>query len=358
MKIYLAGKVTKNGWRESILEHRARLGVGSVFRSRDALGGCVWPVLANAVLGEHDYTGPYTISCGHGCAHGDDTHGVAGGEEDYLGRESHDTQSCIDVDWTRGNIFEACISAIRRSDLVFAWLDDPSAHGTLVEIGYARGAGVPVAIGIPDSGAPDLWFAERCDTALGRTVRAPSADEALRRVLQAQHLPGLVARYRHRKLRAQARRLIEEAESRGVAISIVDGEPALSLRPGEYDEDLVEWLGECRTQVATLLLERRLDRAPAATLAAPAPPGSVYFIQAGGGDIKIGFSDNPAKRLAQLQTGQPQRLRLLATIPGDARREREIHARFARHRRQGEWFAPAPEILRFIADQITAGVRP
>jgi hypothetical protein len=79
------------------------------------------------------------------------------------------------------------------------------------------------------------------------------------------------------------------------------------------------------------------------------PKASVYFIQAeDGGPIKIGLAGDPTKRLSELQRTSPQRLRILATEPGSASHERELHERFAEHRLHGEWFAPCPELLALI----------
>lgn len=52
---------------------------------------------------------------------------------------------------------------------------------------------------------------------------------------------------------------------------------------------------------------------------------------------KIGKSTNPEKRLAQLQTGNPGRLAIVACIPGEEW-ERLIHRMFAAYRMTGEWF--------------------
>ena len=54
--------------------------------------------------------------------------------------------------------------------------------------------------------------------------------------------------------------------------------------------------------------------------------------------IKIGYSAKPAKRLAGLQTASPHRLILLGTIPGSEADEQALHAQFAMHRLEGEWF--------------------
>jgi hypothetical protein len=79
-------------------------------------------------------------------------------------------------------------------------------------------------------------------------------------------------------------------------------------------------------------------------------PLAVYFIQAGvGGPIKIGCSADAASRLATLQVGNPEALRLLATAPGGFAEEATLHARFAAHRLTGEWFRPTLELLAFIA---------
>jgi transcriptional regulator with XRE-family HTH domain len=76
----------------------------------------------------------------------------------------------------------------------------------------------------------------------------------------------------------------------------------------------------------------------------------VYFVsRAGDGAIKIGVSRNPASRLAQLRSGSPEQLTLLAVIPGGRKKERELHNRFAEFRIYGEWFAASAELVGFIA---------
>ncbi len=77
----------------------------------------------------------------------------------------------------------------------------------------------------------------------------------------------------------------------------------------------------------------------------------IYFIQADGvGHIKIGFTDNDDAlvRLAQLQTGSPVPLKLLATIPGDMLLETDLKRRFAAHCVTGEWFKPVPDLVAII----------
>lgn len=77
----------------------------------------------------------------------------------------------------------------------------------------------------------------------------------------------------------------------------------------------------------------------------------IYFVQAAIiGRIKIGYCHHTrlAKRTAALQTASPVPLVLLATTDGNKAREAALHARFAACRAIGEWFDPAPALVRFI----------
>ena len=71
----------------------------------------------------------------------------------------------------------------------------------------------------------------------------------------------------------------------------------------------------------------------------------IYFIRAGnyGSPIKIGVANNIAKRMAELQTGNPYKLVLVDWIEFDSRRkaydiERKIHKELSQKRMEGEWF--------------------
>jgi Meiotically up-regulated gene 113 len=68
-------------------------------------------------------------------------------------------------------------------------------------------------------------------------------------------------------------------------------------------------------------------------------PTFIYFIQSGEhGPIKIGYSNKPARRVPELQTGNPDELLLRHIIPGDLMVERKLHERFEPARIRGEWF--------------------
>jgi hypothetical protein len=80
---------------------------------------------------------------------------------------------------------------------------------------------------------------------------------------------------------------------------------------------------------------------------AMADPVFVYFIQdTRCGDIKIGKSKNPEKRLNEVT---PQGI-ILATIldPTGGQLERELHSKFDHINLYREWFAPTKELLFFI----------
>lgn len=66
----------------------------------------------------------------------------------------------------------------------------------------------------------------------------------------------------------------------------------------------------------------------------------LYVIQSDNtGMIKIGRSINPEKRLKQLQTGNPNRLKLIASFKGLGWREKLLHERLKNWSAEGEWFS-------------------
>jgi len=71
----------------------------------------------------------------------------------------------------------------------------------------------------------------------------------------------------------------------------------------------------------------------------------IYFIQAGeNGPIKIGKSDDPERRLAQLQTAHYEELKILWVeyeTPGPIKdEERQLHLSYEDDNIRGEWFKP------------------
>ncbi len=75
--------------------------------------------------------------------------------------------------------------------------------------------------------------------------------------------------------------------------------------------------------------------------------GFVYFIR-GGEHVKIGWSRDIAKRMRQLQGASSTRLSLLGCLEGTRETEADLHQRFKRLRRHGEWFAADEKMLAAI----------
>lgn len=68
-------------------------------------------------------------------------------------------------------------------------------------------------------------------------------------------------------------------------------------------------------------------------------PDFVYMIQHGAnGPVKIGLSNKPQRRVGQLQTGNPEELRLRHVFPANRNVEAGLHVRFKDARIRGEWF--------------------
>lgn len=65
----------------------------------------------------------------------------------------------------------------------------------------------------------------------------------------------------------------------------------------------------------------------------------LYLIQdSRSGDIKIGRSKDPYKRLKQLQTGSSSKLNLIGVYPNCGWREKSLHMMLESFRLEGEWF--------------------
>jgi len=68
----------------------------------------------------------------------------------------------------------------------------------------------------------------------------------------------------------------------------------------------------------------------------------LYILQmAVTGDVKVGRSDDVERRMRDLQTGCPHKLKIILHGPNLGHREREMHTRLRRYRTRvmkGEWF--------------------
>lgn len=85
--------------------------------------------------------------------------------------------------------------------------------------------------------------------------------------------------------------------------------------------------------------------------------GFVYFIKAGDdGPVKIGWSENPDMRLAQLQSAHHETLSVLAKFPGGRDVEAEVHQQLHDLRLRGEWFRDEPALRQAIVHLQTRGL--
>jgi hypothetical protein len=68
-------------------------------------------------------------------------------------------------------------------------------------------------------------------------------------------------------------------------------------------------------------------------------PGRIYFfLDDAANAVKIGFSQNVPQRFQCIERSRGSRLKLLGQVAGSIREERQLHARFAAHRIEQEWF--------------------
>lgn len=122
--VYLAGKIRKNCWRNEIAYMRGA--------EHDFENPHVWESTRSFLNRSVRITGPFFMSCDHGCSHGPATHGQGqdgcGGSYGYI------------ADWEK-YVVDQCKTAIIKSDSVFVWIDSLDCYATLIECGYAKALG-------------------------------------------------------------------------------------------------------------------------------------------------------------------------------------------------------------------------
>lgn len=75
----------------------------------------------------------------------------------------------------------------------------------------------------------------------------------------------------------------------------------------------------------------------------------VYFVQRQNGNVKIGTTTNPRRRIPDLSGAIHEPLAILKIVGGGAALEKQLHAQFKHLRAHHEWFLPGQELLDFIA---------
>lgn len=89
-------------------------------------------------------------------------------------------------------------------------------------------------------------------------------------------------------------------------------------------------------------------------------PCYVYLIEEAGSGVycKIGYSKHPRRRLKDLQSTNPRKLKLTLMVAVDpkevTRIEKALHAKFKRLRVSGEWFYKSSDISKHFASEILA----
>lgn len=75
---------------------------------------------------------------------------------------------------------------------------------------------------------------------------------------------------------------------------------------------------------------------------------TVYYLRAGNGAIKIGYSSNTNKRFSSISTASPLELELVAQEEGGLKLEKKRHEQFKSDSIRGEWFYPSRTLNKHI----------
>ncbi len=155
---YLAGKITGQSWRSSIVPQWESASHGS--QDIETEWDCL-DVEIPCLDGYPVYlTGPYWV----------DQSGGHCGPCDFYPKGPHATNGCGGPN-LRNHVYRNVKTAIqKKSDFMFAWIDSFDCFGTLWELGVAAGAGVPCVVAI-SSGMRDslaeLWLSiEGCQVVI------------------------------------------------------------------------------------------------------------------------------------------------------------------------------------------------
>lgn len=224
-------------------------------------------------------------------------------QEWFIQFDTHDTVDWLVLDW-------------QAQALYFLLLRKTCARGTLV-VGRSGMRGMAALVRMPQ----DI---------VERSIQALLDNGWLERTPDGYQIPGFQPVY-------PTPRPSVPAAQQGEDIDI----PIRLLTPEEREQ---------RYRAGLAKAKERLEAPMRVTL-----KSHVYFIQQGeSGSVKIGYSKNPAQRLATLQTGHSEPLHMRAMAPGSMAQERALHDRFSHLRVSGEWFRPGEDLIaymRLVADR-------
>jgi len=169
---YFVGKIEHTGWRHRIFDLRNIDYPWDAYISGYAprIGHCIAPAL--------HYGGPFTVGCDHGCYHGPNTHGAGVNRDTCEGGMWDSSLPCNQKSFA-AQIVSNCLRSIAGVDIVFAWIDDLTAYGSLAELGFARALGKQIWLAWPNEFS-DLWFIKEFAS---EVLIAESAELAFRELL-------------------------------------------------------------------------------------------------------------------------------------------------------------------------------
>ena len=128
MIIMLVGKISRVDWRHAIVRS-----LPNALENLDPSNG--WPILERSIHGVHDYSGPYYKNLTQ--------------EEKAEGKVA--------------KTHRLCLEAIDASDLIYAWVDDPTCYASYFELGYAHAKGKYTVVAYPPKfDRSELWFTSCC----------------------------------------------------------------------------------------------------------------------------------------------------------------------------------------------------
>ena len=144
---YLAGKITGDAWRSQIIEGYEH--ENKTTAHLPANPGDFWEAWHGAVsvLDGHQltYTGPWWVAPDFYCGHAQATkHSLGQHATPHL--DNYGCHADLSGGLDRSVVCHNIRTAIKRADLVFAWINSPDCYGTLFEIGYAVALGKAVVI--------------------------------------------------------------------------------------------------------------------------------------------------------------------------------------------------------------------
>lgn len=292
-RVYFAGKVEKDGFRQKLFSPRIM-----------------------STHGENEYmiyVGPSAISCDHGCWHkAGAMHGTIPTRQTGSTMYGGDLVNIIvksgecPNDAAVGHMpptteaVKKCLDQILSSDAVHVYLNSLDCYGTIAEIGYASAIGKPIFM-VLDS--------------------AMKHDGVICRDYDQEFYPSETPVSVH-----------------------------LSITKNNIEDDL--WFVKSLPNVISVIYGDETTVDPILLSYKNPLIGKIYIIKAiGTNRIKIGFSDDPEKRIKQLATGSPYPLQLLKVFEGTQQQERRIHARFTEYRVTGEWFELDGDLAQWLFSQ-------